>query len=99
MRLPWGIAVSTSISFIRLINVSLLAITNIYKLYWVDRQLSIGYNGFMISKFRYWIVPENIYQITVDDYDGNPYTFEISGEKISAILRREALLDRILEEG
>ena len=53
----------------------------------------------MISKFRYWIVPENIYQITVDDYDGNPYTFEISGEKISAILRREALLDRILEEG
>ena len=52
----------------------------------------------MTSKFRYWIVPENIYQITVDDYDGNPYTFEISGSEIRAELRREALLKKQLSQ-
>ena len=46
----------------------------------------------MNSKFKYWIVPENMYQITVKDYDGNPYTFEVSGEQIAAEFRREALL-------
>lgn len=40
------------------------------------------------------IFPDNIYRITVDDYDGNPYTFEISGEAIGMHLRREALLDK-----
>jgi hypothetical protein len=48
----------------------------------------------MNSKFKYWIVPENMYQITVKDYDDNPYTFEVSGEQIAAEFRREALLVR-----
>ena len=48
----------------------------------------------MSSKFRYTIFPENIYLVTVEDWDLNPYTFEISGEDIAAALRREKLLDR-----
>ena len=47
-----------------------------------------------MSKFRYVIFPDNIYKITVDDYDGKPYTFEVSGEAIAMHLRREALLDK-----
>ena len=66
----------------------------VYKLYWITTWLSIGYNRFMNTKFKYWIVPENMYQITVDDYDGNPYTFEMSGKQIAAEFRREALLVR-----
>jgi hypothetical protein len=52
----------------------------------------------MDSKFRYIIFEDNIYQITVDDYDGNPYTFEVSGEEIAAHFRREKLLDRQMED-
>ena len=48
----------------------------------------------MSSKFKYVIFPENAYQVTVDDYDGEPYTFEISGEEIADHFRREMLLDR-----
>ena len=47
-----------------------------------------------MSKFKYTIFPNNIYLVTVDDYDGNPYTFEVSGEEIAACLRREALLTK-----
>ena len=47
-----------------------------------------------MSKFKYTIFPNNIYLVTVDDYDGNPYTFEVSGEEIAAYLRREALLTK-----
>lgn len=47
-----------------------------------------------MSKFKYIIDPQNIYKITVEDYDGSPYTFEISGEAIVAELRREALLTK-----
>ena len=50
------------------------------------------------NKFRYIIFPENIYKITVDDYDGNPYTFEVSGEDIALHFRREKLLDRQFDE-
>lgn len=46
------------------------------------------------NKFKYTIFPENIYLVTVEDWDLNPYTFEISGEEIGAALRREKLLDR-----
>jgi hypothetical protein len=52
----------------------------------------------MDSKFRYIIFEDHIYQITVDDYDGNPYTFEVSGEEIAAHFRREKLLDRQMED-
>lgn len=52
----------------------------------------------MDSKFRYIIFNDNIYQITIDDYDGNPYTFEVSGEEIAAHFRREKLLDRQMED-
>jgi hypothetical protein len=52
----------------------------------------------MTNKFKFLIFPEQTYQITVDDYDGNPYTFEVSGEEISAHFRREKLLDRQMEE-
>jgi len=52
----------------------------------------------MDTKFRYIIFEDNIYQITVDDYDGNPYTFEVSGEEIAAHFRREKLLDRQMED-
>jgi hypothetical protein len=40
------------------------------------------------------IFPDNIYQITVDDYDGKPYTFEVSGEAIAQEFRREVLLTK-----
>lgn len=46
------------------------------------------------SKFRYIIFPDGMYQVTIEDYDGKPYTFEISGEAIATHLRREALLDK-----
>ena len=52
----------------------------------------------MSSKFKYTIFPENTYLVTVDDYDGNPYTFEVSGELIAAEFRREALLTRQWDE-
>lgn len=52
----------------------------------------------MDSKFRYIIFNDNIYQITIDDYDGNPYTFEVFGEEIAAHFRREKLLDRQMED-
>ena len=52
----------------------------------------------MESKFKYIIFDDHIYQITVDDYDGNPYTFEVSGEFIAAEFRREALLTRQWDE-
>lgn len=52
----------------------------------------------MDKKFRYIIFPDNIYQITVEDYDLNPYTFEVTGEEIAAVLRRQALLDRQFEQ-
>lgn len=47
-----------------------------------------------MSKFRYVIFPEGIYKVTVDDYDLNPYTFEVTGEEIAAVLRRDALLTK-----
>ena len=50
------------------------------------------------SKMRYIIFEDGIYKITVDDYDGNPYTFEVTGEEIAASFRREKLLDRQMEE-
>ena len=52
----------------------------------------------MANTFKYIIFPEYTYKITVDDYDGNPYTFEVSGEEIAAHFRREKLLDRQMEE-
>lgn len=51
-----------------------------------------------MGKFRYVIFNDGIYQITVDDYDGNPYTFEVSGEEIGQAFRRERLLDKIMSE-
>lgn len=50
------------------------------------------------SKMRYIIFEDGIYKITVDDYDGNPYTFEVTGEEIAASFRREKLLDRQMKE-
>jgi hypothetical protein len=50
------------------------------------------------NKFRYIIFPDGVYQVTVDDYDGEPYTFEITGEEIAQHFRREKLLDRQLED-
>lgn len=52
----------------------------------------------MESKFKYIIFPDKTYQVTVEDYDLNPYTFEVTGEHIAEVLRREALLDRQLAE-
>lgn len=52
----------------------------------------------MTSKFRFIIFPEHIYKVTVDDYDGNPYTFEVSGKAIAEQFRREALLTRQWDE-
>lgn len=51
----------------------------------------------MSSKFKYTIFPENVYLVTVEDWDLNPYTFEISGEEIANALRRDKLLDRAFE--
>ena len=45
-------------------------------------------------KMKYVIYPEHPYLITVEDYDGKPYTFEISGAAIAAHLRTEALLTK-----
>lgn len=50
------------------------------------------------NKFKYTIFPENIYLVTVEDWDLNPYTFEISGEEIANALRREKLLDKAWTE-
>ena len=52
----------------------------------------------MISKFRYLLFPDNIYKIVVQDYDGNPYSTEMSGRDIIAHLRKYILLDKQLAE-
>lgn len=51
-----------------------------------------------MGKFRYLIFPEQTYQVTVDDWDLKPYTFEITGEEIMAQLRRGALLERAMKD-
>lgn len=48
----------------------------------------------MMNKMKYIIFPDGRYQVTVDDWDGNPYTFEVTGEEIAQEFRREKLLDR-----
>jgi hypothetical protein len=55
-------------------------------------------NSVESQKFKFTIFPERMYSLTVDDYDGNPYTFEVSGEAIAAEFRREALLTRQFDE-
>lgn len=52
----------------------------------------------MENKFRYVLFPDNIYKVVVDDYDGNPYMFEISGREIISHIRREALLEKQFSE-
>lgn len=52
----------------------------------------------MMSKFKYVIFAENIYQVTVDDWDGKPYTFEVTGQEIADSFRREKLLDRAFDQ-
>jgi hypothetical protein len=49
------------------------------------------------NKMKYVIFPEGAYQVTVDDWEGKPYTFEVTGEEIAASFRREKLLDRAFE--
>lgn len=51
-----------------------------------------------MSKFKFPIFSDRIYQVTVDDWDGRPYTFEVSGKEIGDTLRREALLERAFTE-
>lgn len=51
-----------------------------------------------MSKFKFPIFPDRVYQVTVDDWDGKPYTFEVSGKEIGDALRREALLERAFED-
>lgn len=46
------------------------------------------------NKFRYVIFPDGIYKVTVDDYNLEPYTFEVTGEDIAMAFRREKLLDK-----
>lgn len=50
-----------------------------------------------MSKFKFSIFPDRLYQITVDDWNGEPYTFEVSGEEIQNTLRREALLEKAFD--
>lgn len=47
-----------------------------------------------MSKFRYVIFEDGIYRVTVEDYDLNPYTFEVTGKEIAEHFRREKLLDK-----
>jgi hypothetical protein len=49
------------------------------------------------NKMKYVIFPDGTYRVTVDDWDGNPYTFEVTGEEIAANFRREKLLDKAFE--
>lgn len=51
-----------------------------------------------MSKFRYVIFPDGIYQVTVQDYGLEPYTFEVTGEEIAQSFRREKLLDRQFDQ-
>jgi hypothetical protein len=51
-----------------------------------------------MGKFKYLIFPEQTYQVTVDDWDLKPYTFEVTGEDIMTALRRDALLQRAIRE-
>ena len=51
----------------------------------------------MIDKFKYPIFPDRKYSVTVDDWEGKPYTFDVAGEDIIGALRRDALLQRALE--
>jgi hypothetical protein len=50
------------------------------------------------NKMKYVIFPDGNYLVTVEDYDGKPYTFEVSGAAIAAHLRTEALLTREWDE-
>ena len=50
------------------------------------------------SKFKYIVFSDNVYQVTVDDWDGKPYTFEVTGQEISDSFRREKLLDRAFDQ-
>lgn len=51
-----------------------------------------------MSKFNFLIFSDRAYQVTVDDWDGKPYTFEVSGQEIEDALRRDALLDKAWKE-
>lgn len=52
----------------------------------------------MIDKFKYPIFPDRKYSVTLDDWAGEPYTFDVVGEDIIAALRRDALLQRAFED-
>jgi hypothetical protein len=51
-----------------------------------------------MGKFKYIIFSDNTYQVTVDDWSGEPYTFEVTGQEIADSFRREKLLDRAFDE-
>lgn len=50
------------------------------------------------NKMKYVIFPDGTYVITVEDWEGNPYTFEVTGREIAEKFRREKLLDKQFEE-
>ena len=51
----------------------------------------------MFSKFQYQIFSDRVYTITVDDWDGEPYSFNVTGAEIEDAMRRDALLERAFE--
>jgi|AntAceMinimDraft_11_1070367.scaffolds.fasta_scaffold00804_36 hypothetical protein len=51
----------------------------------------------MNNNFRYLLSPDNIYKVTIEDYDGLPFTIEVSGQEILDQIRRTYLLDKALD--
>jgi hypothetical protein len=50
-----------------------------------------------MDKFKYLLSPDNLYIVVFDGYRGEPVTAEIRGSDIIARLRREYLLEDLIE--
>lgn len=49
-----------------------------------------------MDKFKYILSPDNVYIIVFDGYRGEPVTAEVRGSEIIAKLRREYLLEDLI---
>ena len=50
-----------------------------------------------MDKFKYLLSPDSLYIVVFDGYRGGPVTAEIRGSDIIARLRREYLLEDLIE--
>lgn len=51
----------------------------------------------MSNKFKYILFADQTYIVKFNDLDGNLYTIEIEGKEIIHKIRRQYILDKVLE--